>query len=62
MREGRINLFSDTQTRPTRAMLEAMFEAEVGDEQLGLDPTTNRLCEVVAELLGKPAAVFLPSG
>ncbi len=62
MREGRINLFSDTQTRPTRAMREAMLEAEVGDEQLGLDPTVNRLCERVAELLGKEAAVFLPSG
>ena len=62
MKEGPVNLFSDTQTRPTRAMLEAMFEAEVGDEQLDLDPTTNRLCEAVAELLGKPAALYLPSG
>lgn len=58
----RINLFSDTQTRPTRAMREAMMAAEVGDEQLGSDPTVNALCERVAAVLGKEAAVFLPSG
>ena len=58
----RINLSSDTQTRPTRAMREAMMAAEVGDEQLGLDPTVNALCERMAALLGKEAAVFLPSG
>ncbi|MEZ4707322.1 MAG: threonine aldolase family protein [Caldilineaceae bacterium] len=62
MREGKINLYSDTQTRPTPAMLEAMVEAKVGDEQHGLDPTVNELCERVAELLGKEAALFLPSG
>ncbi len=62
MREGPINLYSDTQTRPTPAMRQAMLEAEVGDEQLGLDPTVNRLCTEVAERLGKEAAVFLPSG
>ena len=39
-----------------------MASAEVGDEQRGLDPTVNALCEEVAELLGKEAAVFLPSG
>jgi threonine aldolase len=58
----RINLLSDTQTRPTAAMREAMARAEVGDEQIGDDPTVNLLCERTAELLGKEAAVFLPSG
>jgi threonine aldolase len=57
-----INLYSDTQTRPVEAMRAAMAAAEVGDEQRGEDPTVNALCERVAELLGKPAAVFLPSG
>ncbi|HEY5333730.1 MAG TPA: threonine aldolase family protein, partial [Solirubrobacterales bacterium] len=57
-----INLYSDTQTRPSAAMREAMANAEVGDEQRGLDPTVNALCDEVAELLGKEAAVFLPSG
>jgi threonine aldolase len=58
----RINLLSDTQTRPTSAMREAIARAEVGDEQIGDDPTVNHLCERVAELLGKQAAVFMPSG
>ena len=58
----RINLLSDTQTRPTPAMREAMARADVGDEQIGDDPTVNLLCERVAELLGKEAAVFMPSG
>src|SRR5438477_5988617 len=58
----RINLLSDTQTRPTPGMREAMAKAEVGGEQLGDDPTVNALCERVAELLGKEAAVFMPSG
>jgi threonine aldolase len=58
----RINLLSDTQTRPTPAMREAMARAEVGDEQIGDDPTVNLLCERVADLLGKDAAVFMPSG
>lgn len=62
MKEGLINLYSDTQTRPTPAMLEAMVEAKVGDEQHGLDPTVDALCERVADLLGKEAALFLPSG
>ncbi len=57
-----INLYSDTQTRPTPAMREAMASAEVGDEQSFADPTVNALCERVAELLGFEAAVFLPSG
>ena len=58
----RVNLLSDTQTRPTPAMREAMARAEVGDEQSGDDPTVNLLCERIADLLGKEAAVFMPSG
>ncbi len=58
----RINLLSDTQTRPTPGMREAIAKAEVGDEQIGDDPTVNALCERVADLLGKEAAVFMPSG
>ena len=58
----RINLLSDTQTRPTQGMREAMAGAEVGDEQVGDDPSVNLLCERVADLLGKEAAVFMPSG
>ena len=58
----RINLLSDTQTRPTKGMREAMARAEVGDEQIGDDPTVNELCARVAELMGKEAAVFMPSG
>jgi threonine aldolase len=58
----RINLLSDTQTRPTPGMREAMARAEVGDEQIGDDPSVNLLCERVADLLGKDAAVFMPSG
>ena len=57
-----INLYSDTQTQPSKAMRLAMAEAPVGDEQRGEDPSVNRLCEMTAELLGKQAAVFLPSG
>ena len=58
----RIDFYSDTITRPTRAMRQAMAEAEVGNEQAGEDPTVNRLCQMTAALLGKEAAVFLPSG
>ena len=57
-----INLYSDTQTKPCAAMRKAMADAEVGDEQRGEDPTVNALNAYVAELLGKEAAVFLPSG
>src|SRR6516165_11220197 len=58
----RINLLSDTQTRPTQGMREAMARAAVGGEQVGDDPSVNLLCERVADLLGKEAAVFMPSG
>jgi threonine aldolase len=57
-----INLYSDTQTRPSEGMRRAMYEAEVADEQRRIDPTVNALQERVAELLGKEAALFLPSG
>ena len=56
------NFYSDTQTKPTRAMLATVMDAEVGDEQRFEDPTTIRLEQRVADLLGKEAAVFLPSG
>jgi threonine aldolase len=57
-----IDLASDTKSRPTEVMRAAMAAAEVGDEQAREDPTVNRLCTMVAELLGKDDAVFLPSG
>jgi threonine aldolase len=57
-----INLYSDTQTRPTPAMKEAMMRAEVGDEQHGDDPTVHELCDRMAALMGKEAAMYLPSG
>ena len=58
-----INLYSDTQTRPSAGMLRAMGEAEVGDEQHRQDPSVNHLCRKTADLLGKEAALhkaFLP--
>jgi len=58
----RVDLYSDTVTRPSAAMRQAMARADVGDEQKGEDPTVNRLVERVADLLGQEAAVFLPSG
>ncbi|WP_083747755.1 threonine aldolase family protein [Teichococcus deserti] len=57
-----MNLYSDTQTRPTAAMKDAMMAAEVGDEQHGDDPTVHALNDRMAQLLGKQAAMFLPSG
>jgi len=57
-----VDLRSDTVTRPTPAMRQAMADAEVGDSQYGEDPTTNRLQDRVAELLGKEAAIWFPSG
>ena len=62
MPDSVINLYSDTQTRPSDAMRQAMAYAEVGDEQRGTDPTVLALQDEVAALLGKEAAVFLPSG
>jgi threonine aldolase len=57
-----IDLRSDTVTRPTPGMRAAMAAAEVGDDVFGDDPTVNRLQERVAALLGKEAALFVPSG
>jgi len=57
-----VNLYSDTQTRPTEGMRRAIAAAEVADEQRGLDPTVNALQDRVAELLGQEAGLFLPSG
>jgi threonine aldolase len=57
-----IPLASDTETKPSAAMREAIACAEVGDEQKGEDPTVNALLERVAALLGKEAALFLPTG
>ena len=62
IKQPRIDLFSDTKTRPSEEMLKAMVEANVGDEQADEDPTTLFLCEKVAELTGKQTAIFLPSG
>ncbi|HEV8058251.1 MAG TPA: low-specificity L-threonine aldolase [Gemmataceae bacterium] len=57
-----IDLRSDTVTRPTPAMRDAIRSAEVGDDVFGEDPTVNRLQKHVAALLGKEAALFVPSG
>ena len=62
MAEGTVNLYSDTQTRPTEGMRRAIAEAEVGDEQRFADPTVTALQERVADLLGQEAGLFLPSG
>ncbi len=60
--ELRVDLYSDTNSRPTPGMRKAISEAACGNEQALEDPTTNQLQERVAELLGKESAVFLPSG
>lgn len=57
-----VDFRSDTLTKPTLAMRRAMAEAEVGDDVFGEDPTVNRLEARVAELLGKEAGLFVPSG
>jgi threonine aldolase len=57
-----IDLRSDTVTQPTPEMRRAMAEAEVGDAVIDVDPTIQRLEELTAELLGMPAAVYMPSG
>ncbi len=60
--KGFIDLRSDTVTRPTPGMRKAMAEAEVGDDVFGEDPTVNHLQEKVAQILGKEASLFVPSG
>ena len=57
-----IDLRSDTVTRPSREMLDAMFSAQVGDDVFGDDPTVNRLEEMAAAMFEKEAALFCPSG
>src|SRR3546814_7309846 len=57
-----IDLYSDTITRTTPGMRRAMAEAEVGNEQAHADPSVNRLVEMVADMMGHEAAVFVPSG
>lgn len=57
-----VDLRSDTVTLPTLAMRQAMFQAELGDDVYGEDPTVNRLEAMAAERLGKEAALFVPSG
>jgi len=62
MNDDFIDLRSDTVTKPSPEMRKAMEAAEVGDDVFGEDPTVNRLQERVAEMLGKEAALFVPSG
>jgi len=57
-----IDLRSDTVTKPTPAMRKAMADADVGDDVYGEDPTVNRLQERSAEIFGKEAAIFVPTG
>jgi len=57
-----VDLRSDTVTRPTPAMRQAMYQADVGDDVFGEDPTVNLLERRAAELVGKEAALFVPSG
>ena len=60
--DGLVDLRSDTVTRPSAAMRRAMADAEVGDDWYGDDPTVNRLQDAAAELTGKEAALYLPTG
>ena len=62
MNQPAIDLRSDTLTKPTAAMRRAMAEAEVGDDVFDEDPTIHRLQKTVAEMLGKEAALYVPSG
>src|SRR6185295_15780423 len=58
----RVDLRSDTVTSPSAAMRRAMADAEVGDDWFGDDPTVNRLQERAAEITGKEAALYVPTG
>ena len=62
MMDAPVDLRSDTVSRPSAAMRHAMATAEVGDDWYGDDPTVNRLQDLAAELTGKPAAAYLPTG
>ena len=57
-----IDYRSDTQTKPTKEMLEFMFEAKVGDDVFGEDPSINELEDFAAEMFGMEASIFCPSG
>ena len=61
-RVSAVDLRSDTVTKPTPEMRRAMAEAEVGDDVYGEDPTINRLEQRAAEIFGREAAIFVPSG
>ena len=62
MSHPQINLVSDTVTKPTPGMLDAMMHAEVGDDVFGQDPTTNSLEKKMADMFGMEAGLFCPSG
>ena len=62
MTQPLVDLRSDTLTQPTPAMREAMYEAVVGDDGYGEDPTVAKLESLFANLVGKEAAIFVPSG
>ena len=62
MNSSRHDFRSDTVTRPSAGMRAAMAAAEVGDDVFGDDPTVNRLEQKMAGMLGKEAAIFVPSG
>src|ERR1700761_8086440 len=62
MNQNVIDLRSDTVTKPTAAMRAAMASAEVGDDVYGEDPTVNRLEQRAAEVFGREAAIFVPTG
>ena len=62
MINGKIDLRSDTVTVPTQEMRQAMFEAPVGDDVYGDDVTVRELEELAAEMMGKEAGLFVPSG
>ena len=59
---GRVDLRSDTVTQPTPEMRKVMSLADVGDDVLGDDPNVNQLEKIIAEMLNKEAALFVPSG
>ena len=62
MADARIDLRSDTLTKPSPAMRRAMAEAEVGDDVFLEDPTINRLQQRAADIFGREASLFVPSG
>lgn len=62
MTDPRIDLRSDTVTKPSPAMLEAMMRAETGDDVFGEDPTVNQLQQKTAEIFGQESGLFCPSG